>query len=411
MGAERKSLVEFVRYARSCYDTCRQARPRVLDVVIGNTGGDMDSVVSALGYSYLSYLAGGDGAAAVVLPVLSFARADLALRRDVERSLHAVGLRPADLIFADELAADDDAGAGGAAAAGDQYRVRLVDHNAADNALVQAALAQQRAAVVAVVDHHADAGLYAAAAPRVVRPCGSCSSLVLQHFAAAFASRYHARTGLAGHDGGDPQARLRRRELQFLVSALAVDTDCLQHRVEAADRDVYTTLVAPVLDAAAFAAVGTAATAAKLDIAGLSVYDLLRKDYKEYETASGARVGISSVACSLARLQQQQQQGADAVAGAVADWSHRRNLQLCVVMTSFVDKTPAGDVFRREIALAPPGFLPARALSCLKRELGLEAGPTVDADFAKATGLAVFEQHAVGKSRKAVAPLVVGLLQ
>ena len=405
MTAERKGLVEFVRYARSCYDACRKTprRRRVLDVVIGNTGGDMDSVVSALGYSYLSYLggAGTAGAAAaaaagqpVVLPVLSFARADLPLRRDVEHSLHALGLRPADLIFADELAADDDA------AAGDQYRVRLVDHNVADNALVRAALGQQRAAVVAVVDHHADAGLYAAAAPRVVRPCGSCSSLVFLHFADAFARRYSA----AGED-----AQVRRRELEFLVTALAIDTDCLQHRVEAPDREVFETLFAPLLDTATLTAVGSTAKAEKLNIDGLSVYDLLRKDYKEYEAGGGARIGISSVACSLARLERLH--GAGAVADAVAAWTHRQNLQLCVVMTSFVENgehDDKGGVFRREIALAPPGFVPERALSCLKRELDLVAGGSVDAEFAK---MAVFGQQAVGKSRKAVAPLLVGLLQ
>lgn len=408
MGVCGKSLVEFVRSARRSYDACRPQK--VVDLVIGNSGGDMDSVVSALGYSYLSYLR-GRGAETVVFPVLSFAREDLKLRRDIEHSLHAVGLREEDLIFADELERHGHAAT--------EYRVRLVDHNDVDNAFLRRAVEQQRARVVAVIDHHADVGKYLDSDPRIVRPCGSCSTLVFQHFRQEFATHYDADAAAAAE---------RRRELEFLVTAIAIDTDCLRHRVEPPDTEVYAELFAPVLDAGQPSSsattsattvrpvldrIGATAKAAKLDIEGLSMADLLRKDYKEYDVADGddrraVRMGISSVACSFERLHQLY--GAAAVEDAVARWMERRQMQLCVVMTAFQDAAGASGkkIFRRELALAPPHGLSDSALRCLKRQLQLEPAPAgVGAD----ARLARYEQRDVAQSRKAVAPLLVSLLQ
>lgn len=417
MGVCGKSLVEFVRSARRSYDACRPQK--VVDLVIGNSGGDMDSVVSALGYSYLSYLR-GRGAETVVFPVLSFAREDLKLRRDIEHSLHAVGLREEDLIFADELERHGHAAT--------EYRVRLVDHNDVDNAFLRRAVEQQRARVVAVIDHHADVGKYLDSDPRIVRPCGSCSTLVFQHFRQEFAAHYDG-----DGDGDDAAAAAeRRRELEFLVTAIAIDTDCLRHRVEPPDTEVYAELFAPVLDAGQPSSsattsattvhpvldrIGATAKAAKLDIEGLSMADLLRKDYKEYDVAGGddrrdggraVRMGISSVACSFERLHQLY--GAAAVEDAVARWMERRQMQLCVVMTAFQDAAGASGkkIFRRELALAPPHGLSDSALRCLKRQLQLEpaaAGVGADARLAR------YEQRDVAQSRKAVAPLLVSLLQ
>lgn len=39
-----------------------------------------------------------------------------------------------------------------------------------------------RVTVSGVIDHHVDEHLYQDAIPRVVQPCGSCTSLVVKHF-------------------------------------------------------------------------------------------------------------------------------------------------------------------------------------------------------------------------------------
>lgn len=40
--------------------------------------------------------------------------------------------------------------------------------------------------VRAIIDHHVDERLYPDASPRIIRPCGSCTSLVVDHFRSAW---------------------------------------------------------------------------------------------------------------------------------------------------------------------------------------------------------------------------------
>ena len=49
------------------------------------------------------------------------------------------------------------------------YRIETLPHEAAT------------ARVTGIIDHHVDEGLYRSASPRVIRSCGSCTSLVIQH--------------------------------------------------------------------------------------------------------------------------------------------------------------------------------------------------------------------------------------
>lgn len=60
----------------------------------------------------------------------------------------------------------------------DQIAFVLVDHN---NFRVEG-FSRDSIRVSGIIDHHVDEGLYRNAVPRVIEPCGSCTSLVIKHF-------------------------------------------------------------------------------------------------------------------------------------------------------------------------------------------------------------------------------------
>ncbi|KAG0687741.1 Exopolyphosphatase [Pichia californica] len=203
-----KNLVEYIRYVRKLFN--EKGSNSLKTIVIGNSSGDMDSVISTIGYSYFSYLK--DKGNKDIFPIISFLREDLKLRKDIEFTLKKVGIHEEDLIYVNELK--------------DQERVSivLVDHNEIDNEEIKELVESRHSKVVAVVDHHVDLGKYPDAAPRVVRKCGSCSSLVLAHFEREVRAAY-AGTGTDTDTGtGTPAA------VEFWVTAVGVDTAKMSSR-------------------------------------------------------------------------------------------------------------------------------------------------------------------------------------
>lgn len=380
-----KNLVEYIRYVRKLFN--EKGSNSLKTIVIGNSSGDMDSVISTIGYSYFSYLK--DKGNKDIFPIISFLREDLKLRKDIEFTLKKVGIHEEDLIYVNELK--------------DQERVSivLVDHNEIDNEEIKELVESRHSKVVAVVDHHVDLGKYPDAAPRVVRKCGSCSSLVLAHFEREVRAAY-AGTG-TDTDTGTPA------EVEFWVTAVGVDTAKMSSRVEREDVRVFAELFG--VGSERFHAYVDTVCAAKLDIAGLSVRDLLRKDYKECYTGNGSskkkkKIGVSSVGHSFAHLAQVY--GRAAVACAVAQWQQQRRTDVCAVMTSYSDSYSDSNSdsagFHREIALAG---LSGSALTCLKQQLGLAP---IDAGTAP-PALALFKQNRTDLSRKAVLPLLVEVVE
>lgn len=391
----KKGLVEYVKYLRRTYDSFKHAKGgKSIDIVIGNSSGDMDSVVSSIGYSYFNYLRDGTPKS-TIFPIISFVGEDLKLRKDIEYSLNKVGILEEDLIYVDEMEG----------VIGENFdRIRLVDHNDVDNAYIKDLLNKGRVEIVGIIDHHVDAGKYLGSNPRIIEVCGSCSSLVAKYFHNEVKRRY-------GEKGEEGITEEKRKEMEFLITALAIDTSAMTNKVENADREAFGGLYSHLIDEEALKSISKTAKEEKLNISGLSMYDLLRKDYKEYEVGD-FRIGISSVGFSHLHLRGLY--GEAAVEESILRWRERRGVGVAVVMTSFVEARGAsgaggagGGVFRRELALRHGGDADADGrrvvpcvLSLLGPELALRGAAGGDAPL-------WLEQGAVQLSRKAVAPLLV----
>lgn len=278
-------------------------------VCVGNSGGDLDTLVSALAAAHLL-----NGVA-----VAPFPARDFALRRDAARLFAHCGFDFRDdgsvpeFLYADEVPKRS-------------LDVALVDHNVLDSALLP------EARVAAIFDHHADEGLYEDASPRVVDPgCGSACTLLAERLE-------------------DAPSDL----LALLVCTVVLDTRGFRpKKLKFSDRDVAaarktldtllgSTTVEPLKDRAVsgLAAVGGAKTVKELadvlgdarhDVSDLTARQLLRMDYKQ-GAAGPLRLGCAGVLVDLYTLRARAHAEGAGLADLLAELRDERNLDYVVAM-------------------------------------------------------------------------------
>lgn len=117
-----------------------------LTYVIGNEGGDMDSVVCAI---FTALLLTSNTTAPDHIPVLNFGSHDLGLRKDVEGVLKTANVTNSELLFVDQLRFD--------ASKGDRFV--LVDHNIL-KPTQRTLWGDDVGLVTGVIDHHRDEQAY-----------------------------------------------------------------------------------------------------------------------------------------------------------------------------------------------------------------------------------------------------------
>lgn len=276
-------------------------------IVTGNEAADLDSLACALAYARLS-------TDAAWVPVLQTRRADLRLRADNLLMLRHLGVDPAHMCCVDDVHVQDGA------------RVVLVDHNRATGPFTTAA-------VVGVLDHHADEGQHTGASLReMYKPsdAGSCASVVTHHFR-----------------GAD----IPRDVADLLYSAVLIDTlnfDARAGKAQALDmaaRDRLAPLSSWPTEAAA-ARHFQALSEARNDTSHLTPAEKLHRDYKQFGAAGAWVWGASSTTEPLAVLCTPD--GFE----AMRVWSDERRLDVLLVLAGY----EADGQTRRELLLyIPPG--------------------------------------------------------
>ena len=226
---------------------------------------DLDTLASSIAYSWLE----NEVHHRQTIALVRFDHADLALRNENVYALGIAGLSDGanELLYINDLPTRTPF---------PSQRLALVDHNQLDSAF---STDNQSAQVIAVIDHHEDEGLYKDTAnPRIIAPVGSCASLVARLCPPTMPP------GLA----------------LLLLSAILIDTGGLKTGGKAVgeDRDAAIFLVplSPVTagipatfltpdglqGASAIQDIYTELETKKVDVSNLGVWDLLRRDYKEY---------------------------------------------------------------------------------------------------------------------------------
>jgi exopolyphosphatase len=226
----------------------------------------------------------------------------------------------------------------GSLAADTGARYALVDHNR-----LGPAFGHDDASVVAVIDHHEDERVHLAAKPREIKvPTGSCSSLIAVHFLR-----------------GKTHAVVPRELADFLLSALVLDTNNVKPAPEGKARPddldavklllPFSSLAQQPKRQKGVAAVSTTGQesledrtatlkAKKYDLSKLQGRDLLRRDYKEYESDKlHIRYGLATVPLQLREWLARPEIGGTwgPILEKMDEWAEERRLGIVGVLTSY----------------------------------------------------------------------------
>ncbi|KAK7460866.1 Exopolyphosphatase [Stygiomarasmius scandens] len=349
----RSVLADFLSAEKAKYLEDVQNKTEDWTVVMGNESGDLDSIASSIAFAYYQSVIQHKP----TIPFIQIARDDLSLRGENIYALELAGIT--ETVAKEKLFLLSDISS---TKSFSSHKFALVDHNR-----LGLAYASGDAQVVAIVDHHADEGLYtdpATTNPRIITPTGSCSSLItISLFVPSL-----TRSGTSNTTSESEPLPIELSTL--LLSAILIDTDGLKPGGKAvdADREAAAFLASSanlwgnspssslspssLHDAEPIQTLTRILTERKLDLSHLSAYDLLRRDYKEYiydvPWASSSsnnsaqlqlKAGLSTVPLALSswatgaetgRLSELERQG-----GAADRWMRERGLNILGVLTSY----------------------------------------------------------------------------
>lgn len=358
------TLPTFDSYLASCRQQLSAAGHKT--VVIGNEAADLDSMASSLAYSFLLASQNSDPQQQII-PLMPIPRADFKLRTEAVYVFNKAGINLKELLFIDEVTLADLLAGNG--------QLVLIDHNKLSTQL------DYTEQVTAIIDHHVDEQLYPQASPRLIELVGSTATLVSQEIHRLDSSI------------------LDKKLATLLLGTILLDTVNLAEdagRVTPADQQAAELLlpVSAVEQDHYFERIQQE----KFNVGGLSSYDLLRKDYKQYQFGKIA-CGIGSVLMPV-----QQWLGQDPLlAKACLDFCVERNLDILLAMNAYTEPQFSRDL----VVYAINSEVHARLLKELEAK-GLELSTIAPANDEEPS-LGTISYHQQGNlaiSRKKLQPLL-----
>ncbi|KAM0346716.1 hypothetical protein ACHAPU_005431 [Fusarium lateritium] len=380
--ASRLSLACFLAKAKATLTAPAAQRKTPLTFVVGNESADLDSLCSALVYAYMRTHTPPH---TLHIPLSNLPRDDLALRTEMSAVLKHAGLTLKDLLTLSELPDLKP----------EETSWLLVDHNS-----LTGPLKTFSDRVTGCVDHHADENVIGKDAnPRVVEPCGSCMSLVVDETRKIWEEISNQEA--EGSDAASENEKLIKLALAPIIS----DTINLTAKSKVREQDLKAVsfLEERVKDKSfSRTSYFDEISAVKEDISDLSFRDIFRKDYKEWD-GSGLKLGISCVVQDFDYLFAKAG-AAEPLISAFEDWAKERNLDVASIMTT---SHPNGEFQRhllvwgitREGREAADRFVKAGDQLQLETWRGGELDDHEHKRFA-------WRQKDLASSRKQVAPLL-----
>jgi exopolyphosphatase len=299
---------------------------------------DLDTIASSVAYSWIQ----SEVHKRPSVPLIRFKSTDLKLRKENIYALALSGLTAHELLYCNDLDPSAEPAHDHPFPA---TKFALVDHN---RLAPQFTHQNPAARVVAVIDHHANEGLYKDTAdPRIVALAGSCASHIAR---------------LCPPD-------LPAELATLLLCAILIDTNGLKPGGKALEVDheaasfliPRSTFAAPdgphqaSEEEANIQHLTTELNATKADVSDLSAYDLLRRDYKQstYTLLSGTHTnadpplmidaGLSSVPLRLSSWTTEGR-----LAQSVEAFMDDMGLIVLGILTSFRDQEKGKNKHRRE---------------------------------------------------------------
>lgn len=385
----------FLASLRSQIDSKSLQKP--FRFVTGNQSADLDSVISAISYSFLSHLA-NEG---VLIPLINIPRQDLRLRRDIVSLMQSHAITEDLLYFVDDVEKLNGF---------EKTDVILVDHCNIQGEELTALLKAGKLDVVGIVDHHADEGVFLNASPRIIHSNGSCSSLVFNY--------WQSKVGR--------EILVKNSELvELLLAPLLIDTSGMTQKVEQGDIDAFGAYQEIIDDKFNFIKSYVGGTSedfyqtfykqlkkAKKDMSGFSFSDILHKDYKQFTFSDGSSVGFSSIGKSLSWVLTKYD--AAELKSTLANELKASKLDMLVITSSYTQKE--NDQYTREFCYyyETSNDTFDKLAELAKEPLQLDSNIynlNQIQDVIKKTGIHIFNQVNIAASRKQVVPIVKEILE
>lgn len=231
-----------------------------------------------------------------------------------------------------------------------------------------------------------------------IRATGSCASLVTQYImghpsAQSFSPNPEPTNTLLQEN--IPEIRV---VAQLLISAILIDTSNLTNKVTPEDTLAvqFLSQYLPELSLENFFSV---MKAAKDSIVGMSLIDLLRRDYKEFDTKIG-KLGMSTILRSIPFLQSHFPD----FEKTIKQYRQERCLEVFVVLTV----SGEGDEFRRGGMMVTEKY--SSVIEEFKRRGREKYDVKKDGEGREMYNCFMFEVGDLSASRKQIAPLVTGIM-
>ncbi|KAH7355065.1 hypothetical protein BKA65DRAFT_452293 [Rhexocercosporidium sp. MPI-PUGE-AT-0058] len=407
MPLPRVSLRSFLSSAKTAlHNAHQQSSP--LTFVIGNEAADLDSLCSALVLAYLrtyTSTSSTTNSNTLYIPLSNIPRADLSLRPELLPILSRANLAPTDLITLSDLPSLSQS----TRLPPEKTKWILVDHNALLGEL--GTIYSSR--VFGCIDHHDEEGKVprdCGDEPRVVRKSGSCSSLVVEYCREA----WDALSAKGSSSENDSETKKWDAELaRVALGPVLIDTSNLENEAKTTDADVE---AAKYLEELIAAGEGEGLDRegyyreiwrAEGDVQGMSLVDLLRKDYKQWSEGD-VKLGVCSVVKDMDFLLSKSE-GRDEFFNTLGAFSRERDLSICSIVTRF--SATGGSDFQRELFV---WGLDDRGVEALKKfeaesseRLGLEGWREGELDCVEG-GMwrKCWRQMRIENSRKQIAPML-----
>jgi exopolyphosphatase len=321
------------------------------------------------------------------------------LRPELLHLFSTTGIDAEDICTLDDISAIDV----------DKTHLFLVDHNRPRGTIATFydfdRHPERKALVEGIIDHHVDEGYFKSQFEETppkrydIRTTGSCASLVTQYMMGLPSEQSFSPNAKGGLDLLNENIPETKSVARLLMSAILIDTSNFTNKVSPPD-GVASHFLAQYLPELVLENYYHAMKSAKDSIGGMSLHDLLRRDYKEFDTKIG-KLGMSTITRPISFLQSQFEN----FEKTVKQYREERSLEVFVVLTV----SGEGAEFRRGGMMVTDKY--ASVIEAFKVQGGERYGIKRDKEGGRGMyNCFAFEMGDLSASRKQIAPLVMEIM-
>jgi exopolyphosphatase len=331
---------------------------------MGNEAADLDSMASAVAYAWYLNL---NDSSVNAFPLINIPRADFKLRTEAVFLFKEAGIDIDLLLFAEDVDLKRLDAAG-------NLSLILVDHNK-----IAANQVDLEHSITAIMDHHADEKSYPQNAVTDIRPVGSTTTIVAESFLS------------------NQKEEMSPALATLLMGTILLDTVNLSKDAgRVTDDDIRIVSEMQKVVNLNIAELFAKLQFEKFNVSSLGSYDLLRKDYKEWQMGA-IKCGIGAV---LQPIEAWIKKDPD-VEEACAGFAKEKNLDVLFAMNAFTNP----DFTRQMVLFIPNTDLREKTRKFLEQsDLGLTQ--IANPGLSKNDVCLLYNQANLGISRKKLQPLL-----